>query len=62
VRCYVSYLEKAIIATCAALGVKAITTENTGVWLNDQQKIAAIGTFSFDLVWTLTIAMRRSPN
>ncbi|KAG0335003.1 putative lipoyltransferase 2, mitochondrial [Podila horticola] len=43
VRCYVSYLEKAIIATCAEWGVKAITTENTGVWLNDQQKIAAIG-------------------
>ncbi|KAF9213076.1 hypothetical protein BGZ59_005960 [Podila verticillata] len=43
VRCYVSYLEKAIIATCAAWGIKAITTENTGVWLNDQQKIAAIG-------------------
>ncbi|KAF9148096.1 hypothetical protein BG015_010207 [Linnemannia schmuckeri] len=43
VRCYVSYLEKAIIATCAELGVKAITTENTGVWINDQKKIAAIG-------------------
>ncbi|KAG0343486.1 putative lipoyltransferase 2, mitochondrial [Podila humilis] len=43
VRCYVSYLEKAIIATCADWGIKAITTENTGVWLNDQQKIAAIG-------------------
>ncbi|KAG0032727.1 putative lipoyltransferase 2, mitochondrial [Podila clonocystis] len=43
VRCYVSYLEKAIIATCAEWGVKAMTTENTGVWLNDQQKIAAIG-------------------
>ncbi|KAG0206336.1 hypothetical protein BGX33_007460 [Mortierella sp. NVP41] len=43
VRCYVSYLEKSIIATCAQLGVKAITTENTGVWINDQKKIAAIG-------------------
>ncbi|KAG0360584.1 putative lipoyltransferase 2, mitochondrial [Podila minutissima] len=43
VRCYVSYLEKAIIATCAEWGVRAMTTENTGVWLNDQQKIAAIG-------------------
>ncbi|KAF9905666.1 hypothetical protein EC991_001497 [Linnemannia zychae] len=43
VRCYVSYLEKSIIATCAELGVKAITTENTGVWINDQKKIAAIG-------------------
>ncbi|KAG0056522.1 putative lipoyltransferase 2, mitochondrial [Gryganskiella cystojenkinii] len=43
VRCYVSYLEKSIIATCADLGVKAITTDNTGVWINDQKKIAAIG-------------------
>ncbi|KAF9995122.1 putative lipoyltransferase 2, mitochondrial [Entomortierella chlamydospora] len=43
VRCYVSYLEKAIIATCAEWNVKAITTENTGVWINDQKKIAAIG-------------------
>ncbi|KAI1314726.1 hypothetical protein EDD11_001848 [Mortierella claussenii] len=43
VRCFVSYLEKAIIATCAEWGVKAITTENTGVWINDQKKIAAIG-------------------
>ncbi|KAG0374015.1 hypothetical protein BGX24_010948 [Mortierella sp. AD032] len=43
VRCYVSYLEKSIIATCAELGVKAVTTENTGVWINDQKKIAAIG-------------------
>ncbi|CAO3573063.1 unnamed protein product [Mortierella alpina] len=43
VRCYVSYLEKAIIATCAQWGVKAMTTENTGVWINDQKKIAAIG-------------------
>ncbi|OAQ36703.1 lipoyltransferase [Linnemannia elongata AG-77] len=43
VRCYVSYLEKSIIATCAEFGVKAITTENTGVWISDQKKIAAIG-------------------
>ncbi|KAF9121758.1 hypothetical protein BGW39_010280 [Mortierella sp. 14UC] len=43
VRCYVSYLEKSIIATCAELGVKTITTENTGVWINGQKKIAAIG-------------------
>jgi len=39
----VSYLEKAIIATCAEWGVKAMTTENTGVWINDHKKIAAIG-------------------
>ncbi|KAG0245271.1 hypothetical protein BGW41_002740 [Actinomortierella wolfii] len=43
VRCYVSYLEKAIIATCASLGVAAKTTEHTGVWVSDTKKIAAIG-------------------
>ncbi|KAG0206560.1 hypothetical protein BGX28_002039 [Mortierella sp. GBA30] len=43
VRCYVSYLEKAIVAICAEWGVKAITTENTGVWINHEKKIAAIG-------------------
>ncbi|KAI8358093.1 putative Lipoate-protein ligase [Mortierella sp. GBAus27b] len=43
VRCYVSSLEKAIIATCAEWGIKAMTTKNTGVWINDDKKIAAIG-------------------
>ncbi|GAM18867.1 hypothetical protein SAMD00019534_020420, partial [Acytostelium subglobosum LB1] len=42
-RCYVSTLEKAIIATCDQFGVNAKTTENTGVWVDDQRKIAAIG-------------------
>ncbi|KAF9984915.1 putative lipoyltransferase 2, mitochondrial [Modicella reniformis] len=42
-KCYISYLERAIMATCAEWGVKTIKTENTGVWINDQKKIAAIG-------------------
>ncbi|KAF9166914.1 hypothetical protein DFQ26_006441 [Actinomortierella ambigua] len=43
VRCYVSYLEKAIIATSASLGITAKTTEHTGVWVTDTKKLAAIG-------------------
>lgn len=42
-RCYVSLLEKSIINTLDRYGIKAMTTENTGVWINDDEKIAAIG-------------------
>lgn len=42
-RCYVGMLEKSLIATCAQYGIKAMTTENTGVWTSDDDKIAAIG-------------------
>lgn len=43
VRCYVSYLEKAVIETCRRYGISAKTTENTGVWVDDNHKIAALG-------------------
>ncbi|KAH7078913.1 hypothetical protein BKA63DRAFT_253966 [Paraphoma chrysanthemicola] len=42
-RCYVDMLEKCLIATCARYGIKAMTTENTGVWTSEDDKIAAIG-------------------
>ncbi|KAF2819878.1 lipoyltransferase [Ophiobolus disseminans] len=42
-RCYVGMLEKSLIATCAKYGIKAMTTENTGVWTSEDDKIAAIG-------------------
>jgi lipoate-protein ligase B len=42
-RCYVSLLEKSLIATCAKYGIKAMTTEHTGVWTSPDDKIAAIG-------------------
>lgn len=42
-RCYVGMLEKSLIATCARYGIKAMTTENTGVWTSEDDKIAAIG-------------------
>lgn len=43
VRCYVSLLEKAIINTLAHYDLKGKTTNDTGVWMNDHEKIAAIG-------------------
>jgi lipoyl(octanoyl) transferase len=42
-RHYVCLLEKSLIATCAKYGIKAMTTENTGVWTTPDDKIAAIG-------------------
>ena len=42
-RCYVGMLEKSLIATCAYYGIKAMTTENTGVWTSEDDKIAAVG-------------------
>ncbi|CEG81558.1 Putative Octanoyltransferase [Rhizopus microsporus] len=43
VRCYVSRLEKTIIDCCAKYGIKANTTENTGVWVGHDDKIASLG-------------------
>jgi lipoate-protein ligase B len=42
-RCYVAMLERSLIATCAQYGIRAMTTENTGVWTSGDDKIAAIG-------------------
>jgi len=42
-RDYVCLLEKSLIATCARFGIKAMTTEHTGVWTSPNDKIAAIG-------------------
>ena len=42
-RDYICLLEKSIIAVCAKYGIKAKTTENTGVWVTDDKKIAALG-------------------
>ncbi|GAN08971.1 lipoyltransferase 2, mitochondrial-like [Mucor ambiguus] len=43
VRCYVSRLEKVIIDCCAKYDIQANTTENTGVWVGQDKKIAALG-------------------
>ncbi len=42
-RTYVCLLEKSLIATCAKYGIKAMTSEHTGVWTSPDDKIAAIG-------------------
>lgn len=42
VRWYVCHVEKTIINLCAKYGIKAQTTEDTGVWI-DNRKICAIG-------------------
>jgi lipoyl(octanoyl) transferase len=42
-RNYVCLLEKSLIATCSRYGIKAMTTEHTGVWTSPDDKIAAIG-------------------
>ncbi|KAK5114213.1 hypothetical protein LTR85_010278 [Meristemomyces frigidus] len=42
-RCWVHLLEGTVISTCAHHGVKAIRTENPGVWASEQDKISALG-------------------
>ncbi|TKA78246.1 hypothetical protein B0A55_04777 [Friedmanniomyces simplex] len=42
-RCWVNMLESTVIATCGHYGVKAMRTENPGVWVSDQDKICALG-------------------
>ena len=44
---YVHCLEKSVIRTCAEFGVRAHTTEHTGVWVGDR-KICAIGEPTWD--------------
>jgi lipoate-protein ligase B len=42
-RKYMHALERAGIATLDRFGIQGITTENPGVWVDEQKKIAAIG-------------------
>jgi lipoate-protein ligase B len=42
-RNYVCLLEKTLIKTCARYGIKAMTTENPGVWTTPNDKISALG-------------------
>ncbi|KAI4727216.1 lipoyltransferase [Aureobasidium sp. EXF-10728] len=42
-RNYVCLLEKTLIKTCAHYGIKAMTTENPGVWTTPDDKISALG-------------------
>lgn len=42
-RCYVDLLQNSIISTLGDFNISAKTTEDTGVWISDTQKIASIG-------------------
>lgn len=42
-RTYICLLEKTTIALLKHFGIASKTTENPGVWVNDDQKIAAVG-------------------
>ncbi|THW65660.1 lipoyltransferase [Aureobasidium pullulans] len=42
-RNYVCLLEKTLIKTCSRYGIKAMTTENPGVWTTPDDKISALG-------------------
>ena len=39
-----------IIDTCATYGIEAKTTNNTGVWVDDDKKLCAIGDIRFYLI------------
>jgi len=43
VRCYVQLLEECTIRTLSQVGIKGIRTENPGVWVDAETKIAALG-------------------
>ncbi|USW50691.1 Putative biotinyl protein ligase (BPL) and lipoyl protein ligase (LPL), catalytic [Septoria linicola] len=42
-RCYVRLLENTVIDTCKFYGIQTKTTEHPGVWVNDEEKICAVG-------------------
>lgn len=42
-RSYVCLLEKTLRRTCALWNIKTMTTENPGVWVDEDSKIAALG-------------------
>ncbi|OZJ03186.1 hypothetical protein BZG36_03323 [Bifiguratus adelaidae] len=41
--CYVSHLEQILINVCKSYGIEAQRTQNTGVWVGQDHKIAALG-------------------
>lgn len=42
-RTHIRLLEDSLLDTCAAYGIKGFTTENPGVWVTDEDKIASVG-------------------
>uniref|UniRef100_V5HSE1 Octanoyl-[acyl-carrier-protein]:protein N-octanoyltransferase LIPT2, mitochondrial n=1 Tax=Ixodes ricinus TaxID=34613 RepID=V5HSE1_IXORI len=58
-RWYVCQLEKTVVDTCAHFGLRADTTQETGVWIGDN-KIAAIGVHGSRYVTTHGVALNCS--
>ncbi|XP_001653907.2 putative lipoyltransferase 2, mitochondrial [Aedes aegypti] len=56
VRWYVCHIEKTVIDLCRRYGLKAATTEDTGVWIGDR-KICAIGIHASRYVTTHGLAL-----
>ncbi|XP_058832569.1 putative lipoyltransferase 2, mitochondrial [Topomyia yanbarensis] len=56
VRWYVCHIEKTIIELCRRYGIRAATTEDTGVWVQDR-KICAIGIHASRYVTTHGLAL-----
>ena len=42
-RCFVNVLEEATINTLKPIGIRGIRTDNPGVWVSEEEKIAALG-------------------
>lgn len=42
-RSYVRFLEDSVIQTVARYGIKGFVTENPGVWITEERKIASVG-------------------
>ncbi|MCJ1410534.1 hypothetical protein MMC19_004620 [Ptychographa xylographoides] len=40
---FVRFLEDSAIATCLSYGIRGFTTENPGVWVSEDDKIASVG-------------------
>ncbi|MCJ1381465.1 hypothetical protein MMC17_004576 [Xylographa soralifera] len=40
---FVRFLERSVIETCKKYGVQGFTTENSGVWTSEEDKIASVG-------------------
>ncbi|KAH3676264.1 hypothetical protein WICMUC_002141 [Wickerhamomyces mucosus] len=43
IKCFVSQLEDSVISTLDKFDIKGHKTDNTGVWINDNNKISSIG-------------------
>lgn len=56
VRWYVCHIEKTVIDLCRKYGIKAATTEDTGVWV-DNRKICAIGIHASRYITTHGLAL-----